>query len=289
VIRIDGYAIDIAVRETHRFSGEVTKYPRETGSKGADSVVLDPDAVTLECIVSDTPLPGPMAAERGDTGDGLDLATIPSDDAFAFLQLVRSNAEPVQVVTSRQTYDDMVLTSLEVTEDGETGHALSFTAEFEKAVFFTNNRTTVKVAPPKQTGLGAKKDFGNKIVYDVKSGAVIWHHHSFDLRGHDVWTEEVIGYKQSERDRGLPGWYHQNGQALTADELKQFNADHLAWYGTHDRNGQLFTNSSPTDLSIAATDALPPNTTWDAKSGSFIDEQGQPIEYNPLFHVWSEK
>src|SRR4029077_8731660 len=150
--------------------------------------------VRIEGCVSHAPLPGPVATARGDDGTGIDLESKPSEDAAAFLQTVMDAGEPVTITTVLQTYDNMLMTSLEIPIDAETGAALAFTAEFEQVRFFTNSHTTIKVAPPKQTGLGAKKDLGNKPTFDLKKGAVIWHHHTFTVGGKDAWRDEIVGY-----------------------------------------------------------------------------------------------
>lgn len=291
MIRIDGFAIDCALRETHRFEAEVTKYPIESGSKVADNVQPNPIAVTIEGIVSDNPMPGPIANERGDQGDGQPLAHKPSEDAAAFLQVVFDAREPVEINTSLQTYADMIMTSLEIPRDAETGHALSFTAEFEQAKFVTNNRATIKVAPPKQTGLGAKKDLGNKPTFDLNKGAIIWHH----SEPAPLWsTSEVVGYSASDvRTKGTSGFYHLDGRVFTQEDLDDYNADQKLWYSTHDEQGNPVVNglNAPTDA-LPDPDhlrELPKDSTFSSTNQQWQNAQGTPITYDPVWGKWMEE
>src|SRR5574342_5520 len=106
MVRIDDYLIDVTVAEEHELPAEVTAHPVEDGADITDHVRLTPISVTLEGIVSDTPI-GRLAEQRAPDGR-------PSDDAYAFLKLVRSRREPVTIETSLETFTNMILQHLSV-------------------------------------------------------------------------------------------------------------------------------------------------------------------------------
>src|SRR5262249_25238178 len=82
--------------------------------------------------------------------------------------------------SSLRRFENMVMTSLSVPRNAQTGAALRFSATFQQVVFVTNNRTTVRVAVPqarKPVNLGNLQNqqcFVNKVWVDPK------HHVWFD-------------------------------------------------------------------------------------------------------------
>jgi hypothetical protein len=152
VISIAGYIIDAAISEEHTLDSEVTEFPVESGSNVTDNVRPLPATVVIEGVVSDTPIEGMVAVRSAST-------TLPSQEALDLLLRIRADREPVAVETSLRRYETMVLESLSIPRDAETGHALRFSATFREIIIVVNERTTVKVATPlagKKKKLGAK-------------------------------------------------------------------------------------------------------------------------------------
>lgn len=146
---IDGFLIDAALTEGHKYSAQLTKYPVESGSQIADNVTKDPTVVTIEGIVSDTPLGNALQARQSaQSNPDATFEFLPSDEALAVLERIYDDEEPVTVETSLKRYENMVLIDLDIPVDGETGDALRFTATFEQVTIRTNRRTTVRVASP---------------------------------------------------------------------------------------------------------------------------------------------
>jgi hypothetical protein len=144
MIRIDGYAIDVAVSEEHSRTADVTEHEVERGSNIADHVRVKPAQVTVTCVVSDTPI-GKMVSERGFDGVGF---IVPSDDARAFLLRLLERREAVTIETSVGTYDNMVLVSITEPRNVGTGKAMRFSATFREIRFIDNERTVVPVSVP---------------------------------------------------------------------------------------------------------------------------------------------
>lgn len=140
-VMIDGYVIDVAVSENHEFPSEVTQLPVESGADLTDHVRNRPVVVTLEGVVSDTPI-GTVASLRAP-------GSLPSEEALAKLREIRARREPVTIVTSLGTYENMALLNLSAPRSSDTGEALRFTATFQQIELKTNERTTVRVEPPR--------------------------------------------------------------------------------------------------------------------------------------------
>lgn len=141
MILVAGFAIDASVTEDHTARNEVTDNPVESGAVMTDHVRRMPATLTLECIVSDSPL-GQVEALRGE-------GTVPSVDARAHLESLLANPEPFTVVTSIRTYENMVIESLSEPRRAGIGHAMRFTATLRQITIVTNERTTVQVAVPR--------------------------------------------------------------------------------------------------------------------------------------------
>lgn len=137
MIAIDGYIIDVAVKEEHGFENEITEHPVEQGADIVDHVRARPIVVTLEGVVSDTPVQDFVRASR--------TAALPSREALDRLLAIRNARQPVEIVTSIRTYTDMMLESLTVPRDAATGDALAFTARFRQIRIVTTQRAVVDI------------------------------------------------------------------------------------------------------------------------------------------------
>jgi hypothetical protein len=126
ITRIGGYAIDCVVNETHGRESEVTAFPVESGADVNDNVKRKGKTLSLEGIVSDTPV-GDIAVERQFRSGPPVLA---SKDAMLVLENFWATGAPITIETATQTYKNMVLAKFDVPIDAETGAALRFTGAF---------------------------------------------------------------------------------------------------------------------------------------------------------------
>jgi len=150
MITINGFVIDIGT-EDHQFSSTVTDYPIEDGSVISDHIIEKPLMITIDGIVSDTPL-AVIAALRSDNSK-------PSADAFAELMDMRDAREPVTVETSMGTFTQMALQDVSFPRAAGDGDTLRFRASFKQIGLVTNERTTLRVSVPRAA---KKSNRGNK-------------------------------------------------------------------------------------------------------------------------------
>ena len=180
MIIVDGYTIDAALHETHVREAEVSDYEVESGADVTDHVRNHPVSLEIEGLVSDTPI-GAIASTRanatGSSSSTGELLFLPSEEAFARLEEIFGNREPVTIETSTKTYESMILVNLEVPIDAQTGDALRFTASFRELRLVKVNRTAVRVATPTAAG---KSNRGNQpgkagqgIGYDYAKSAIL--------------------------------------------------------------------------------------------------------------------
>ncbi len=159
-IMIDGYTIDAAISEDHSFDADVTDHPVETGADITDNIQAKPIQVTIDALVSDTPI-GPLQASRDNDGNDP-----PSRNAYATMLAIRDQRKTVTITTSLAVFENMALTSLSVPRNAQNGEALRFKAVFKQIRFITNLRTTVRVAVPRAA---TKKELGAKAAKDDKN------------------------------------------------------------------------------------------------------------------------
>lgn len=145
MVKIDDILVDVAVSEEHTFENEVTSHPVETGSDVTDNSIVKPDSITLDCIISNTPL----VSSGREVNDLVLLSGSPADEARAKLLALRKSREPITVIDSLGTWTEMVLEHLSIPRSAKTGDALAFKATFKQLVIVTNERATIPVAIPR--------------------------------------------------------------------------------------------------------------------------------------------
>lgn len=153
---IDGFEIDAEVTSDPAFDSAVTEHPVEDGANLTDHVRALPIVLSIEGVVTNTPI-GTIAERRGDVDSDGTLVHLPADDALAWMLAIRDRREPVTVLTSLRSYDNMVMQSFSAPRNASTGDALRFKATFKQIVLATNERTTVLVPErPKKANKGQK-------------------------------------------------------------------------------------------------------------------------------------
>jgi hypothetical protein len=156
---VDQLVLDASVKEEHVCEVEVTDHPVEQGSAISDHARSKPEEITIEGVVSNTPL-NHLQTRRAVTSEGYTWDTTASNNA---VRGVPGNAEAaeialrdlrgklVTIVTALRTYDNMTLVSLKIPRDQTTGDILRFEAKFRQIRIVTNATTVVatKVAKAK--------------------------------------------------------------------------------------------------------------------------------------------
>lgn len=156
--KIDTLKIDVTRVETHTFANEVTDHPVEEGANVSDHSRPRPYTVTMECLISDTPL-----ADRSD-GD-----STPRIAAFQKLRDLHETGAIVTIVTSLATYKDMAIESISIPRDAKGREALQFSVSFKHVRTVRNKLTRAKKTQDKRA---AEKQKQGKTVAKADSGSV---------------------------------------------------------------------------------------------------------------------
>lgn len=132
---VGGVFLDATLSEDHSYNSRVTNYPVEDGRIISDHVINEPETLQITGIVSDTPLSILAPFNR-------------SVDAFNRLVRIHSNRERITVVTGIKVYTDMVMTSLQVPRNVQTGQSLTFIIDLQKIFIDTSVRLLLNENDP---------------------------------------------------------------------------------------------------------------------------------------------
>jgi hypothetical protein len=173
--QIGTVTVDAAVFIKHSISSSMTKNPVEEGAQVTDHVELNPQAISIQGVISDTPLDfnvlndivkGNFKNLGKSFSDGVKSSLNKSSRSVeqyqALMELWKSR-KPFQVITGLKVYDSMILTKLDVDQTSTTGQAIHFNADIEeiriissKAVGKENFKEAVKDIASKKKNLGSK-------------------------------------------------------------------------------------------------------------------------------------
>lgn len=152
--------LDAIITETPEYVSTPTKNQVETGADVTDHVALEPEKVTIEGLITNTPVNYLKTIGGLFTGD---LFSDPSSRAFEFIKKLYDDREPFDFVGTLKVYKNMVITSLKVPREPKTGRALSFTMTLEQITLvesqlFSGVKMDAAVAHtgPKKSNLGSQ-------------------------------------------------------------------------------------------------------------------------------------
>jgi hypothetical protein len=138
---IGNVIIDATVSETHSLSATLTSHPVEVGTDITDHVKASPRKVSLEGLVSNTP----VVFLASLFGQGQDP---PVSTAHATFQKIVEQSEIISIQTTLQKYDNMIVTEYNVTRDASKGNALSFTLNAERVRFVESKIVAAREPTP---------------------------------------------------------------------------------------------------------------------------------------------
>lgn len=248
-VRIGRFVLDVTLSEDHTFEADVTDYPVESGGSVSDNIRPRPMKITIEGVISDTPLtsnttnrPAAFTEPKGYTVDAVSGGTnaetsgefevkfLPSEEAFAYLQQIWESRDTVTVQTSLGTWENMAMESFSVPRSKETTGGLKFTAQFKQIQKVTNER--IKSSVRNGNGKRNRGPQTGKAAWWIRE--VTWRKGAPPGSANIYATEQVRLYWKPVlmNDRMPAQWYHWSGekgvptpQPLTQDEFRAFLLD----------------------------------------------------------------
>ncbi len=142
---VAGIVVDVSVQEQHLKTNEVTENPVEDGAKITDHVQIKPAQLTIEGVISDTPL-GYAVIENIQglvrSAENLFGGYSRAINAYNDLVALMDSRQPFTVTTSLKSYDNMVFTELEVTRTKDTGRSIHFRGVMKQIRIVSSKTTT---------------------------------------------------------------------------------------------------------------------------------------------------
>jgi hypothetical protein len=152
--------LDVALSEEHQFNNEVTSFPIEDGSNITDHIKLNPEQITIEGFVTNSPIKNiiQMRNDPVTTNGGFDRVSTAYD---AMLAIAGRRGQPpilVDIFSTLRIFTDMALTRLTIPRDGTIGESLKFTADFVRVHKATLGEATIYYTSDRKYGSGGVKD-----------------------------------------------------------------------------------------------------------------------------------
>jgi hypothetical protein len=150
---------DASVTEGHSFSSEITEFPVEEGLNISDNARPKPFMLKLECYISDFPLPseGRTQVSSGAINQRPKASKKRSENAFATLVRLKDEGIPITVTTGLNTYDSLVIQSIDVPRDKTLRAGLRFSIVMKEVRIVKTETVNIRKARESK-GQGKKKD-----------------------------------------------------------------------------------------------------------------------------------
>ena len=136
---------DASVSEQHDSENEITQFPVEVGSDIADHIRPQPDRITINGIVTNTPIV--FLA-------GVTTSPTRAEEAYSKIKDLRDNGDLISVVTSLRQYANMAIESFSTLRDVVNGNVLNATITLRE-VFLAQTATVAAPVPAAGGASGA--------------------------------------------------------------------------------------------------------------------------------------
>jgi hypothetical protein len=131
-VNINGVEFDALIEETRSLEADVPAYPVEEGFEVSDSIILKPMTLSMTLYITNTPVTWKSKASPSHV-----------QDVIKQLEDLYFTKEPVTVSTSDNTYENMAVTSIELTKTKETGSSREIPIELQEIRVTESKKTTI--------------------------------------------------------------------------------------------------------------------------------------------------
>ena len=133
-VSINGLEFDALIDESRTLEATVPEYSVESGFSVSDSVILNPEKLSMTLFVTNTPVTWYRRHGASPTR---------VDNVVKQLEELYFAKEPVTIVTSDATYTSMAIESITISKSLEIGYARQITISFKKIRVTTAKTTTI--------------------------------------------------------------------------------------------------------------------------------------------------
>ena len=174
--------LDACVRLSHQYKNRISSYPVENGFSAVDHILQDPDSITIEGVVTNSPLKGifyfgeavPVSDYNSIVGDGKDrvvtalemlllisgrrMVSLPNLSGDITRPTVRTKPMMFDFSTNLRTFTDMVIEELDIELDSKTGDSLPFKATCKNIYKSSTKNSTINFTNGSLSGAGGIGD-----------------------------------------------------------------------------------------------------------------------------------
>lgn len=171
-----GIVLDCTISETHSYKADVTENPIEDGEPVADHVNLKQVKLTIEGLVSDSPIGFALIGSAQNavrSFQSLFGTQSRAKDAFDALIKLWKNRIPFTVITNLKRYENMVISDANFPFTNETGGALDLKLELTQVSIV---KSKIVGASPQDLFSGSTKsltDLGSQVTDPVSADSSI--------------------------------------------------------------------------------------------------------------------
>lgn len=159
IVAVDSQiTFDATVSEQHNSVLTITEHPTEVGATVSDHAQKEPDEITIQSIISDTPILLDIADRQPSVPGG--NPDNRAQQAFQELRRLQDTAALLVVTTETHVYQDMMIKSIAVPKDAARRHILDVTLQLK--AFRRASVETVEAPEPVEPVHKAKRKQGRK-------------------------------------------------------------------------------------------------------------------------------
>jgi len=148
------FKFDASISENYSKQAVLTDHPVEEGADISDHVRSLPEEVEINGWVSNNPIIAAASIREGSPPRSI------AEDAYGELRRIMDERVPVRLVTALREFDNMILTSISVVRNKDTGRIIDATIKLRELIIATTE--TTDAPEPEQSNRKKKQNKGKQ-------------------------------------------------------------------------------------------------------------------------------
>lgn len=165
-VSINGIEFDALIEESQDYTATVPEYPTEQGFVVSDTIVLNPETLTMTLFLTDTPV---TWRRRHGTSQGR------ADTVVSNLKSLYMSKALVTVTTASGVFTSMAITNLTISKSADIGYAKEVPITLQKVITTSASTVTMPSSYGKSGASGASAGTANTSSGSAKSGSILYH------------------------------------------------------------------------------------------------------------------
>ncbi|GHU95079.1 hypothetical protein FACS1894208_07290 [Clostridia bacterium] len=163
-VSINGVEFDALIDDSRELPNEVPSYPVESGFSISDTIIHQPQTLSMTLFVTDAAV---SWRNKGHGGAGW------TDKVIKQLEDLYFSSEPCKVITPKATYTDMAILTIGIASHEGNGFAKDVTISFQKIETVSSKKTTIPDSYGKSGATGANAGTASTSVSPTPAAAAL--------------------------------------------------------------------------------------------------------------------